>query len=292
MRGLTRTFASYDRAMERRVRAMGMREPVVITTHPLLAGFAELAWARAVTYYALDDWAAHPAYRRWWDAYTHSYGLIRRRRMRVAAVSQPLLDTLCPDAPSAVIANGLEPDEWTGDATAPAFLSELPGPLLVYAGSLDSRLDITWIEQVARELPKATVLLVGPLVEPEHFRPLRALANVQIRGPLPREEIAGLLRSSDVGLIPHRRTPLTEAMSPLKLYEYLAGGLPVVASDFEPMREVSPRVVLVEEKADFGACVRIALALGRATEDDRLEFVHANAWRTRHDQLLGLALAS
>ena len=171
------------------------------------------------------------------------------------------------------MANGLEPAEWTGPLRTPEFLAGSPTPLLVYAGTLDSRLDIGWIEQAASELREATVLLVGPLVEPDHLRPLESVENVRIHPELGREELAGLIRSADVGLIPHRRTPLTEAMSPLKLYEYLAGGLPVLASDLEPMRGVGPRVVLVEEGADFGACLRVALALGRADEETRLGFV-------------------
>ena len=290
-RGVARAFAAYDRAMERRARAMGMSEPVVITTQPLLAGFAELSWARAVTYYALDDWAVHPAYSRWRDAYRQSYALIRDRRRRVAAVSGSLLERLAPDAPATVIANGLEPAEWTGAAETPSFLASLPRPLLVYAGTLDARLDIKWLEQAARELPRATVLLVGPLLDAEHLQGLRAQPNVRIHPELGRAELAGLIRAADVGLIPHRRTPLTEAMSPLKLYEYLAAGLPVLAGDLEPMRGIDPRVVLVEEGADFGACLRVALALGPADEQTRLSFIEQNSWRSRHDELLGLALS-
>ncbi len=267
-----------------------MEEPVVITTQPLLAGFADLSWARAVTYYALDDWAAHPVYSRWWDAYEASYSLIRDRRRRVAAVSAPLLERLAPRGSTAVVANGLEPAEWTGPAETAAFVSGLPRPLLVYAGTLDTRLDVGWLEQVAREYPKATVLLVGPLVDAEHLRPLLAFANVRIHGELGRVQLSGLIRAADVGLIPHRRTALTEAMSPLKLYEYLAGGLPVVATDIEPMRGIDPRVVLVGDGGDFAACLRVALAVGRTDEHSRLGFIEQNSWRRRHDEILSLAL--
>jgi hypothetical protein len=79
-------------------------------------------------------------------------------------------------------------------------------------------------------------------------------------------------------------------MSPLKLYEYLAGGLPVAATDLEPMREIDPRVLLVGEGGDFAGAVRGALALGRAEERERESFVRANSWRSRHDALLEFAL--
>jgi teichuronic acid biosynthesis glycosyltransferase TuaH len=290
LNSVARTFAAYGRAMERGARRMGLEDPVVITTHPLVAGFAELSWARAVTYYALDEWTAHPAYSRWWAAYRESYRCIRERGHRVAAVSAALLRSLAPTGASLVVANGLEPSEWSLGADLPQPFADRRGPLLVYAGSLDARLDVEWLRQTARAMPQATLALVGPLVDGAHLQPLRSEPNVTIHAPLQRAELAALIGSADVGLIPHRRSALTEAMSPLKLYEYLAGGLPVAATDLEPMRGVDARVVLVGEGGDFAGAVRAAHALGRAGERERRAFVRANSWRSRHDALLELAL--
>lgn len=311
--GVARAFAAYGRSIERGALDMGLESPVVITTHPLVAGFADLSWARAVTYYALDDWTEHPGYRPWWAPYRESYRRIRERGHRVAAVSAPLLARLAPGGAGLVVPNGLEPTEWEGEgslrdrdgsvrwsseaaaARRPADSVARPlgvaGPLVVYAGTLDARLDVDWLMQTARALPEATIALVGPVVDASHLEPLRAVSNIEFRDPLPRAELAALLRSADLGVIPHRRSPLTEAMSPLKLYEYLAGGLPVVATDLEPMRGIDPQVLLVGPGGDFAGAAREALALGRAREDTRRQFVRDNSWRSRHDALLALALA-
>jgi teichuronic acid biosynthesis glycosyltransferase TuaH len=289
--GIERSMAAYDRALRRGAARMGLKDPVVITSHPLIAGFAELAWARAVTFYATDDWSAYPPARRWWPAYRESYARVRARGRGVGAVSPALLERLAPTGPSEVVPNGLEPAEWVGAAQPPAWVGELPQPLLLYAGTLDSRLDVPGLLALARARPDATILLVGPLVDPGHLEALCAVANIEIRPPLGRTELTGLVRSADVGLIPHVRSPLTSAMSPLKLYEYLGAGLPVVATDLDPVRGVSPRVVLVPEGGDLLAAVDTALALGHADEDERLAFIEANTWRARHDRLLDLALA-
>jgi teichuronic acid biosynthesis glycosyltransferase TuaH len=291
LRGAQRFAAAYDRALARAVERMGLRDPAAIVVHPLLAGFAEFAWARAVTYYAIDDWAAHPAHRRWWPAYRESFACLRVRRRRVAAVSGTLLERLGPNGPCAVVPNGLEPSEWIGDPTPPAWQRDLLRPLLLYVGTLDARLDVPALVSIARALPQATVVLAGALLDPAHLRPLRAEPNVEIRPALDREGITGLVRVADVGLVPHVRSPLTEAMSPLKLYEYLAGGLPVVAADLPPLRGVDPRVLLVGENAGYPAAVEHALAIGPAAEDERLMFVQTNSWSARHDCLLDLALA-
>jgi teichuronic acid biosynthesis glycosyltransferase TuaH len=161
----------------------------------------------------------------------------------------------------------------------------------LYAGTLDSRLDIARLLDLARVRPDAAIVLVGPLVEPEHLEPLRAAANIVIRPPLGRRELTGLVRSADVGIVPHVRSALTEAMSPLKLYEYLGGGLPVVAGDLAPMRAVDERVLLVPDGQGYAAAVDTALELGRASEETRLAFVEASSWGARHDRLLDLALS-
>ena len=250
IRGVTREFASYDRAIERAARRHGLRNPVVITGHPLVAGFAPLRWARSVTWYAIDDWSEHPAYSRWRDAYLESYKRVRERGVRVATVSSALLQRLDPTGPGAVVPNGLEPAEWEGPAGSVDWVRGVVRPLLVYVGALDSRLDIGWLRELARNQPSATIALVGPLIEPAHFEPLHECRNVRLLPPVGRPELTAIVRAADAGLLPHVVSRLTEAMSPLKLLEYLAAGLPVAATDLSPIRELAhPRVVRVPATA-------------------------------------------
>jgi len=291
--GVRRACAAYERVLERHAARMGMREPAVITANPLLAGFAEFAWAGPVTYFAQDDWLAYPPHERWWPAYAESFKLVRKRGRRVCAVSSAALERIDPTGPTAVVPNGLDPEEWTGAAPpAPGWAQEAERrPLLVYVGSLDSRLDVGALLALADEFPDSEIALVGPLLDGEHFAPLRDRANVQVHPPITRELISGLIRSADVGLIPHVSSPLTQAMSPLKLYEYLAGGLPVVAIDLEPVRDVDPSVALVEPAGDYASAVRWALQRGRAPESVREAFIAKHSWSSRQESLLDLALA-
>lgn len=290
--GVERRVAAYERALVRGVRRMRLRDPVVITANPLVAGFSDFSWARAVTFYATDDWSASPTHRRWWRAYRESFARIGSCGRRVAAVSEALLERIAPTGPGRVIANGIEPTEWTGRPVPPPWMNGLPRPLLVYAGTLDSRLDTEALLAIASARRDATLLLVGPLVDTGHLEPLRKAPNIQVRAPLGRRELAGLVRSADAGLITHVRTRLTEAMSPLKLYEYVAAGLPVLATDLPPMRSVAPtRAILVEAGGDYAAAVQEVLALGRAEERERIAFVEHNSWAARQEQILDLALA-
>jgi teichuronic acid biosynthesis glycosyltransferase TuaH len=114
---------------------------------------------------------------------------------------------------------------------------------------------------------------------------------VTIAPPVDREQLTAIVAAADVGLIPHVRTEQTEAMSPLKLFEYLAAGLPVATIDLPGTASVSPsRTALAQGTHDFVDAVRRAVAIGRCTEAERLDFIHANAWERRFERLLDVAL--
>src|SRR4029077_12509000 len=71
--GLERSYAAYGHRLQRAADRYGLERPAIITAHPFVAAFAELDWAGPVTLLATDDWAAHPAYRRWQPAYLAAY---------------------------------------------------------------------------------------------------------------------------------------------------------------------------------------------------------------------------
>lgn len=291
IRAIERCYRAYDRRLREAAARAGLERIVVITSHPLVAGFAPLEWADRVVFYATDDWTAHPAYERWWPAYQESYSRMRESGRTVCAVSEPIIERLQPTGPSAVIPNGIEPAEWLDSGTPPEWLAALPRPRLLYVGTLDSRLDVSAIESAAQAHASGSVVLVGPALDEPHIAPLRDLPNVHIRRTVDRARLPALVMGCDVGLVPHVRSRLTTAMSPLKAYEYLAGGLPVAAIDLPPLRGIDHRVLMAGGPSDFAEAVKAALPLGRAPETERLAFLDTNSWQRRHSALLELALA-
>lgn len=286
---IERAYRAYDASLERAAERAGLERPAVITMHPLIAGFCALEWAGPVTFYASDDWAAAPEFRRWWPAYEETYRRLRTGDRAVCAVSPAIIDHIRPSGPHEVVPNGVDPGEWIRPGPPPRWFTALHKPRILYLGSLESRIDVALLGRVADAFPDATIVLAGPLKEPAHYGSLQERPNVLIHPPVPRPEVPGLLSAAEVCLIPHARTPFTKAMSPLKLYEYLAAGRPVVAVDLPPLRGVDPRVLLVSEGRDFPGAVQRALRMGPAPESERLRFLAENSWSARHERILELA---
>lgn len=282
-------YRRFGTMLARAAAELGMSSPRLVTVNPIVAGFARMPGAAGVTYYGRDDWLSSTARRSQWPAFREAYRRIAADGTAVVAVSQEILDRIEPTGPHAVVPNGVEPAEWTAPLDDPPdWFARLPSPRAVYVGTLDDRLDIAGLDRLARARPDLQVVLLGPVVDVPLLAPLRALRNVTIHDRVGRGEVVSVLRHAELTLVAHRRTPLTEAMSPLKLYEYLAAGAPALAVDLGPVRGISDHVRLVPEVGDFVDVVDEVLAAPRATEAERLAFVDANSWRSRHETILSL----
>jgi teichuronic acid biosynthesis glycosyltransferase TuaH len=287
-----RTTVRYEASMRRAASRLGLERPAVITANPLLAGFGVFDWAGPVTFYAWDDWTSDFQRPHLVPAFQRSFAEVRAKRRRVCAVTETALKRIEPTGRHAVIPNGIEPTEWRSvGEPPPEWFARLPRPRLLYVGSLQNRVDVEQVAEVAEAYPDGSVVLVGPLLDEEHFAALRGHPNVVIHAGLaPRPDVVRLIGAADACLIPHVANRLTEAMSPLKLFEYLAGGRPVAAVDLPPIAAVEGRVALAPAGGELAPAVAQALALGPAPKAERLQFVARHAWSRRFDELLALAL--
>lgn len=109
-------------------------------------------------------------------------------------------------------------------------LDGIPPPRVIYAGALEGWFDWPLLIQAAKERPGYSFVVVGG---PVSMSSDRLPANIRLLGRRPYSEIPGLLQGCDVGIIPFRREESAAAIgaiNPIKLWEYLATGLPVVAA--------------------------------------------------------------
>ena len=119
---------------------------------------------------------------------------------------------------------------------------------------------------------------------------LAAVPNVQLLGPRHQSALPDVLRGAAVGIIPYRRSRLTESIFPMKVYEYLAAGLSVVATGVPAVAEVDG-VELVEGAQEMLAAIE--RALGDDSPElrrERSEAARRHSWKTRLDEI-GAALS-
>ena len=154
-------------------------------------------------------------------------------------------------------------------------------PILGYVGTIGPWFDWRLVTALARSDATLRIRLVGPVFcGPSTPLP----GNVELRPACPHGAALRLMQGFSVGLIPFQRTELTDAVDPIKYYEYRALGLPVLSSRFGEMagREEEPGVFLVEAGAALAKQVRQALR--HRDRDDQIRLFRANhSWTARFD---------
>ena len=123
----------------------------------------------------------------------------------------------------------------------PADLQAIPGPRLGFIGAISAyKLDLALLERLARHRPDVQIVLIGRVGEGDpstDLAPLRQLDNVRLLGPRPYAELPAYLRGFDLALLPCPLNPYTRAMFPMKFFEYLAAGVPVVATALPALQD-------------------------------------------------------
>lgn len=194
-----------------------------------------------------------------------------------------------------LVPNGADYDHFAGvraGSEAQEALA-LGHPLVGFAGNLtEEKVDFALLERLAEARPDWTLALVGPA--DERARPaverLARRSNVAWLGPQSYDEVPRYVAAFDVGLIPYRTNAYTRNCSPLKVFEYLAAGKPVVATGVPVLGSMEPDVVLADGVEDLCAAIERALVSSQNGAVARRRSLAAkNTWDTRADRLLELA---
>lgn len=206
-----------------------------------------------------------------------------------AKTLRPLADSLKPHA-TAFLPNGVDVAHFIDPAPCPPEYTADPRPKIVYAGTLERWFLFDWIRQAAQELSGAVFMLLGAAHTARKH--LADLPNVRLLGPKPFSRLPGYLQHASVGIIPFDAwgcRELIEGVNPLKLYEYLAAGLPVVASRWKELEQLDSPAVLVDSAKEFITAVAAALAADKQKNSARQQFAQRFDWGKSVDRLIRLA---
>ena len=208
----------------------------------------------------------------------------------VVAVTKTLQETLTSRGFEAqVLRHGFHADlaPLYDRAPLPPEYATMPAPRIGYAGHIDARLDFDALTDVADRFPDGSLILVGP-VSPRlpqgALEPLRRRQNVHMLGPRDRLSLPGYLRHLSCCLMPYRENEWLRHGSPLKLWDYLYAGPPLVGSGCTALRNYR-LVAFADSAASLPELVSEVLHSDAGSRAERQAFAMANTWDHRATEL-------
>jgi len=163
----------------------------------------------------------------------------------------------------------------------PEDIADLPSPVLGFVGRIKEWIDLELIKKVAQKRPEWNIVMVGPVEIDADINIFKQIKNIRFVGARPKEALPAYLKKFDVCLNPFRPGSLSFAVNPLKFYEYLAAGKPIVSTPMPEMEMLSEVVEIGEGVDGFIRAIEIALQDTPDKMRARLKLADEHSWERR-----------
>ena len=267
------------------LRSLGMKRPLIWTYNPTIAKLCASLPRCGIVYHCVDDLGGSPGI----DA-----GAIERGQAALAEVadicfvtSRPLQASLSNMFSKTVYEPNVCDPEFFVTARSglgePVELRGIPRPRALFIGALSEyKVDFDLLRETARRLSGVHFILVGPVGEgqPGTCRP-PILPNVHLMGPKPYKMLPQLMAHADVAILPVPRNRYADSMFPMKFFEYLSAGLPVVGTSIPALEEFGDLFFVARTAQDFAREISRVLAGERRDAEKIGEACRKHSWEAR-----------
>lgn len=240
-------------------------------------------WGWRVIYDCMDEWENFPGIKT--PLLEMETKLVERCDLLVVT-AQRLYDKWLPyQRPMVLARNAADYDFYQQRLKQNNLLDDLSHPIIGYYGAIADWFDVDLLADVAVRRPNYNFVLLGGVFDTDVSR-LRKLPNVKLLGQQPYETMPQYLYNFDVCVIPFKINPITEATDPVKLYEYLSGGKPVVSVKLPELAPYRDHIYIAGNAADFAGQIDKAISEDNPNlAEQRKQVARQHTWESRYRQI-------
>jgi glycosyltransferase involved in cell wall biosynthesis len=272
------------------MRKLKMQNPLLWIFLPTGVSLVGELGEKLVLYYCMDDYLANPGVQV--EALKKMEDLLASKADGILVTAPKLLDKFkSKSSHLAWIPCGVNIDAYPSGTylPEPPEMKSVPHPRIGFAGNLTGyKVDYELLDSLIRSRPQWSFVFMGPMGIGDPSNQIPAFLNypnVYKLGEKPYDAIPAYLQSWDVGIIPYRRSTATDAVFPLKLFEYLAAGLPVVATPLPSLMQYQEYCALASDLPDYQSALDHAIQNPSQDAPRRKAYACQNSWDSRVQQI-------
>jgi glycosyltransferase involved in cell wall biosynthesis len=275
----------------RAAKRLGMSSPILWSYNPQAEVLIDVLEPSLVLYHCVDDIAAQKGV----DGASFRAAEERfvRRADAVLTTSEPLAERLRAISDKVhAMPNVADTELFShalGEGRVDPALEALPGPRIVFTGAIvATKLDLDLLTALAQRRRDWSFALVGPVGAGDPSTDVSRLGrepNVHLLGHRPYEALPDVLRGADAALIPYSLNELTASIFPMKVYEYLAAGLPVVATPLPSLRGVEGIATAADAESTAARLEELLAADTPEARAERSRLASGHSWDARVDEI-------
>ena len=273
----------------------GIKREILWTYNPLTTYLLNIRGFKKIVYHCVDDIKAQPGMPA--NIFEHAEKDLVERSHIVFASSPKLAETRGVWNPNTHYFPNVADFRHFSKAhdlktIIPDDLLKIPVPRIGFIGAIsDYKVDFNLLRCIAKARPDWSLVLIGKVGEGDPWTKTRLfqdIPNIHLMGPRPYSKLPCYLKGLDVTILPNVLNEYTESMFPMKFFEYLAAGKPVVSVDLPALREYRNVVRIARSPQDFIRGIDEALKGNIAPLEERISVAKEHTYEIRTNKMLQL----
>lgn len=246
--------------------------------------------AKVKIFDAVDDWRENDILKPYSEILSKNYEIIAKKADCIFTVSKEIRQIFKTNQNVHWIPNGVD-FNFFSKRTIGNPLKEIKKPIIGYVGQIEKRLDFKLLEYLASK-NEFLLVLIGLVWKNADVSKLKTFKNVHFLGQKDYSQLPSYLQNFDVGIIPHKTDGFAKTMNPLKMYEYLAAGIPVVSTPVSGVDQFKEIIHVADTKEDFFQEIKKALreneelGVRKRLQKSRQSAVNQYTWKSRMNTML------
>ena len=225
---------------------------ILFLWNPISSGVIGKLDDKLLVFDAIDNLLAHPELNYAKKEIDQGYRMIKKEADLIFTVSESLKsffessrdDVYC-------IPNGVDVDFFYSFTEMAQDIKNIAHPIIGYAGKIQDRIDVELMGFLSTCLPDVNFVFIGQVINRKTIKLLLQYENVHYLGDKHYSLLPQYLSCFDICIIPHKVSELTSSMNPLKIYEYLAAGRPVVTTNIAGVDVFRDIITIAKTKEEF-----------------------------------------